>query len=136
MAKPKGKCVHCLADDVPLNSDHVFPESWYPEGTEDNKYKRQIPSCIKCNNDYGRMEKDLLIRIGLCLNPDSEESKGIIDKAMRAIDPTRGRNSKDAKHRQKKREQIISQMMREEDVPPESIYPEFDSASQGAIGLP
>jgi hypothetical protein len=29
--------------------------------------KWQIPSCIPCNNEYGKIENDFLIRVGLAL---------------------------------------------------------------------
>ena len=61
MAKKKlgpGKCVHCLKDVEERNSDHVFPESWYPDSTPPNLEKWQIPSCIPCNSEYGKLEQD------------------------------------------------------------------------------
>ena len=74
-----GKCIHCLVEFEKLNWDHVFPESWYPDTTPNDLYKWKIPSCIKCNDDYGRIEKDLMIRIGLCLNPGNPSSKRSLD---------------------------------------------------------
>jgi len=45
MAKkfPQGRCIHCLEEFSSLTSDHVFPDSWYPETTPDNLEKWQMP---------------------------------------------------------------------------------------------
>ena len=120
-----GKCIHCLEEFQELNWDHVFPESWYPSTTPKDLYKWQIPSCIKCNDEYGRIEKDLMIRIGLCLDPDEPSSQGIVDKALRSIDPSYGRNEKDKHSRLAKRKQILKQFMSESTIPKSSVYPNF-----------
>ena len=125
--KPEpGKCVHCLGNFDELNWDHVFPESWYPETTPKDLHKWQIPSCLKCNSEYGRMEKDLMIRIGLCLDPDDPSSRGIVDKALRSITPSLGKNKKDKRARLAKRKQILKQFMNEKNIPKTSIYPNFE----------
>lgn len=124
--KPEpGKCVHCLGEFERLNWDHVFPKSWYTDTTLMDLYKWQIPSCIHCNDEYGRLEKDLMIRIGLCLDPDDPSSKGIVDKALRSIDPSKGKNKKDKQARANKRLQILGQMIPEDSVPKTAIYPNF-----------
>ena len=71
------------------------------------------------------MEKDFLIRIGLCLNPDDPACSGIVEKALRSIDPRKARNNKDRKHRLKKREQVLSQMISTEEAPQSAVYPGF-----------
>lgn len=129
MAKhPKsGKCVHCLKESDNLNSDHVFPASWYPDSTPNNQYKWQIPSCVECNSKYGVIEKDLLIRLGLCLDPQDTACRGIAEKALRSIDPNSARNEKDRQARLAKRRQIMSQTLEGDAIPNESIYPHFES---------
>ena len=106
-----GKCVHCVGQFEKLTWDHVFPESWYPDTTPDNLYKWQIPNCIRCNQEYGKIEKDLMIRVGLCLDPNDPSCAGIVDKALRSIDHTKGKNHKDKQARLKKRQQILGQML-------------------------
>lgn len=127
MAKrpPPGKCVHCLKESQYLNWDHVFPEAWYPETTPKDLYKWQIPSCVQCNKEYGVLERDLMIRIGLCLDPHHEESKGIYEKARRAIDPSQGKNGKEKKARQAKRRQLQSEAYFDGAIPMEAVYPNF-----------
>lgn len=84
--------------DVPT-SDHVFPKSWYPDSTPPNLEKWQIPSCRKCNEDYGRLEEDLLYRMALCLDDKSWASLGLGAKVVNALNPARGRNERDTKRR-------------------------------------
>lgn len=129
MAKrpPPGKCVHCLKETDRLNWDHVFPAGWYPESTPEDIYKWQIPSCINCNNEYGVLEKDLMIRLGLCLEPDDEACIGIAEKASRSIDPTKAKNKKDKAAREAKRKQILRQTLQGDSIPDESVYPNFES---------
>jgi hypothetical protein len=106
-----GKCVHCLKDVKERNWDHVFPASWYPESTPGNLDKWQIPSCISCNSAYGRLEEDLLCRVGLCLDPYVPASQSIVKKALRSMNPAAARNQRDAKHRLNKRRQILSESL-------------------------
>ena len=80
-----GKCVHCLKDAEERNSDHVFPESWYPDSTPPNVEKWQIPSCIPCNTDYGKLEQDFLLKVGLCLDPFEPASASIVQKSLRSL---------------------------------------------------
>ncbi len=72
--------LHCLADSVERNWDHVFPESWYPQTTPSNLEKWKIPSCIRCNSALGMMEDRLLIQLAHALDPDHPGSAGIYDK--------------------------------------------------------
>lgn len=53
----------------------------------------------------------------MCLDPEDPACKGIVEKANRAIDPSKARNNKDRKHRLRKRQQIISELMPEADIP-------------------
>jgi hypothetical protein len=77
-----GRCVHCLKEVEERNSDHVFPESWYPDSTPPDVEKWQIPSCIPCNSEYGRLEQDFLIKVGFCLDPHDPTSASIVQKAV------------------------------------------------------
>lgn len=87
--------------------------------------KWTAPSCLKCNSDYGKLEQDLLIRFGLCLNPTDPAAKGIVDKALRSIKPEFGRNPKDRKARLKKQKEILGEMLRFPQVPDHGIFPNF-----------
>jgi hypothetical protein len=103
MAKhfPPGRCVHCLEYVKKPTSDHVFPKSWYPESTPDNLEKWQIPSCSQCNNEYGRLEERLFIKLAACLDNQALESLGVGNRLLRTLDPSRGRDAKDTSIREK-----------------------------------
>jgi len=123
-----GRCVHCLRDVSERNWDHVLPDSWYPETTPPDMEKWTAPSCIKCNSEYGKLEQDLLIRFGLCLDPNDPAVKGIVDKALRSIKPEYGRDAKDRKARLKKQKEILGEMWRFRKLPSRVIFPNFGPA--------
>ncbi len=120
-----GKCVHCLRSVPERNWDHIFPVSWYPNTTPQNMEKWKVPSCYRCNKEYGIIEEDLLLHFGLCLNPHDENTKNIVEKARRSIDPKYGKNNKDKKARAKKRKKILKELIEYEKIPHESIFPNF-----------
>ena len=120
---PIGKCVHCLMDNVPRNWDHVFPESWYPDTTPENISKWIIPSCYKCNKEYGKIEQDLMIRLACCINPRIAEASGIYPKALRSVNASVAKNSKDATHREAKRKKLLAKFLHGDEIPQEGIYP-------------
>jgi hypothetical protein len=74
-----GKCVHCLGYFNDLTWDHVLPVSWYPDIPSDLE-KWAAPSCVSCNKKLGRIEEELLIKLGLCLDPRDKHSLGIPEK--------------------------------------------------------
>ncbi len=122
MAKKRiGKCVHCLKDNVPLTDDHVFPKSWYPENTPANIEKWTIPACLPCNNEHGKSEQDLLVRLGLCIAP--QYALGVVPKALRSISSQYAKDEQDARHRKDKREKLLRQVLTGNDIPRASMYP-------------
>lgn len=127
MAKkfPPGRCVHCLEEFDILTSDHVFPDSWYPDTTPENLEKWQMPSCSECNKKHGRMENDLLLRFGLCIDPREHKSFGIAQKALRSVDPACAKKSKDREHRLKRRHNIMRNLIPSRTVQDEAIFPNF-----------
>jgi hypothetical protein len=46
-------------------------------------YKWRIPSCYRCNGELGKIEENLLFRLGLCIEP-TPETAGIVAKAQRS----------------------------------------------------
>jgi hypothetical protein len=118
-----GRCVHCLADPVPRNWDHLFPQSWYPDTTPNNQEKWQFPSCIPCNDKYGNMESDFLSRVGLCLDPHHVASKSIVAKALRSLKPEAARNERDRKFRTAKGMKILKSAEGIGPLPQDSVVP-------------
>ncbi|EKS35986.1 HNH endonuclease [Afipia clevelandensis] len=116
-----GKCVHCLKDHVELTSDHMFPKSWYPDATPDNLEKWQFPCCLECNQQYSKIESDLLNRFALALDAKHPASQGLIETALRAMDPNAGRDEKDAAARTLRCRKILGDMFKGEEIPEDQI---------------
>jgi len=119
-----GRCVHCLKDYELLTWDHVLPESWYPEGA-DEFVKWQIPACEPCTKRLGEIEENLLVRLGLCLDPKELTSLGIPDKVLRSLNPAFGKNERDRRYRKGKREKIIKEVIVLKELPQQGIFPNF-----------
>jgi len=84
-----------LKDPVERNWDHVFPASWYPKSAKQDLYKWQIPSCIPCNSEYGKLESDFLVRVALCLDPHDPASSSVVETALRSMRAAAGRDPRD-----------------------------------------
>jgi hypothetical protein len=125
MAKrpPPGKCVHCLADPVARNWDHVFPKSWYPDTSATNLYKWQIPSCVPCNSALGAIEEDFLRRVGLCLDPHDPASRSIVQKALRSMKPAEAKNERDGAVRGALRQRVLSEALEGAAIPQSGTFP-------------
>jgi len=80
-----GRCVHCLRLSESITADHGFPDSWYPDTTPDRVQRWTAPSCPKCNGELGRLERDLLIRAVLCIDPKKEAVSGLRSKVLRSL---------------------------------------------------
>src|SRR6266540_4450561 len=77
---PPGPCVHCCRLVDELTWDHVFPKAWYPDDTPENLEKWKIPACRRCNVEYGELEQDLLLRLGMSIGPEEAKATGIAEK--------------------------------------------------------
>jgi hypothetical protein len=118
-----GKCVHCLKEPVELTSDHMFPKAWYPDTTPENLEKWQIPSCLACNQRYSKIEGDLLNRVALALDTKHPASAGLVDTALRAINPDAGRDEKDVAARAALRRKILTETFKGEKIPEGAMMP-------------
>jgi len=118
-----GVCVHCGRHVERRTWDHVFPRGWYPDDTPQDLEKWKIPTCRPCNAEYGQIEEELGIVIPLCLGPDAPNAKGMYRKALRALDPSAGRNYKDKLRRQQKKEKLLGAMLKGDQIPSEGAYP-------------
>jgi len=78
-----GRCVHCRG--VASTKDHVFPDSWYPESTPGNVQRWTVPCCTNCNCDLGLIEKEVFVRLGLCVNPEKVAATGISKRVVRSF---------------------------------------------------
>jgi len=84
-----------------------------------------MPACDKCNQNYGKLEDELLLKFGLCLSPGDHESLGIIEKAMRSIQPIYAKNEKDLRIRKGRRQKVKREAVNPAGMPFTSIFPEF-----------
>lgn len=118
-----GKCVHCLKQFGIRNWDHVFPRSWYPDSTPPNLEKWQIPTCKKCNSDYGKLEEELLVMLAMTVDPGGHASSGIYERALRSVNESLGKGKRARIARRAKREKVLRSFLFGNDIPTEGIYP-------------
>jgi hypothetical protein len=118
-----GKCVHCLDEFQIRNWDHVFPRSWYPNSTPLNLEKWQIPTCKKCNSDYGKLEEELFVILAMTVTPNTEASSGIYERALRSVDESLGRGKRDRLARRARKQKVLQSLLRGDEIPNEGIYP-------------
>ncbi len=123
--KKPGRCVHCLVTSDQINNDHIFPKAWYPADTLASFQRWTVPSCIKCNTEHGKNEQDLLIRLGLCIDPKDNRASGIAGKALRSIKPESGKNPKDKISRHGKRKQLLKEIEILESPTTTGVLPNF-----------
>ena len=125
MAKrpPRGRCVHCLSENVVRNWDHVFPKAWYPDTTPKELYKWQIPSCEQCNSEYGAMEEEMLLRLALCIDRKASGASGVVERVLRSLRPEFGRNQGDRIARAAKARRIKAEVISGTDIPQQLVYP-------------
>jgi hypothetical protein len=103
--------------------DHVLPKSWYPDTTAADMEKWQIPSCIACNDRYGKLERDLIGRLGLTLDAKNPASAGLAEKALRAINPDAAKNEGDAAARNDRAKKILGEMYKGEELKGKNVVP-------------
>ncbi len=119
----KGRCVHCLKEALERNWDHVFPQSWYPDTTAADMEKWQIPSCVACNDRYGKLERDLIGRLGLALDANNPASAGLAEKALRAINPEAAKSEGDAAARDARAKKILRELYKGEELKGKDVLP-------------
>ena len=118
-----GKCVHCLSNDVARTWDHVFPKSWYPETTPPNLYKWQIPSCLTCNQEYGVLEADLLLRFGMCIDPQLPAAAGILEKIRKFYKPEFAKDERDGRARAALKKKLLKELIPGSEIRKDAVYP-------------
>jgi len=106
------RCIHCLTSTDDLTADHVFPKSWYPDTTSDAVQRWTAPSCRDCNRKLGELERDLLIRMALCVDPNSQGACGLAAKVLRSLGlDVKGLTVSERAHREALRVKIRSELM-------------------------
>ncbi len=136
------RCVHCLRLTDSSTADHVFPSSWYPDTTPAAVQRWTVPCCSECNRELGKLERDLLVRLILCVNPKSEAASGLASKALRSLGIDASELSEREKiHRRRFRDKIRSELMPQADLAGKpgripGLGPSEGSESQWSIPIP
>ena len=101
------QCPYCLGEfsDAEMTDDHVIARSWFPANTPPVA-KWKVRCCQTCNNEKSALERDVLGRLALCVDPNDPNLAEIITKARRAMDPRSARTAHELKHRFNRREAI------------------------------
>jgi len=126
----KKRCIYCLKYFDSITVDHVFPKSWYFKEVPKNIKKWQVPSCVRCNNLYSKLEEELLTHLGPCINTKSNDEEYIQRKILRSINPEYGKNAKDANSRAKKRKKLLSDISIFKKIPSYGILPNFGPTTE------
>ncbi len=117
-------CVHCI--EKPGNTDdHLVPRSWYPDSTPGGQEKWKFPACESCNNDYSKLENDLLFRFAICLEPNDARAAGIPERALRSINPNAAHNDRDRRARQNRRNRFQAEVQFSARAPQEGVLQGF-----------
>jgi hypothetical protein len=111
MPKPAGRCVHCLRYTDKKTRDHVFPDSWYPDSTPTTIQRWTVPGCPLCNRKFGELETNMLGRLALCFDPESEATSGLADKVLRSLGLDAGKDEPDKEHRDNRRAKLRSELL-------------------------
>jgi hypothetical protein len=138
---PVARCVHCLQAIENKSEDHVFPSSWYPETTPTHIQRWKVPSCKKCNNDLGKIEKELLLRLGLCIDPGKAEASGVSPKVLLSLGVgAPGKTAREKELRRKTMERLLREIVPYDDsrnkyrsLPGLGVHAGFDPAEQFVI---
>ena len=101
------------------------------------------PSCAVCNHDFGEMEKELFVRLALCVNPGKEAATGLSKRAIRScgVDAV-GISEEERRHREALRDKIrqevrpISTASLAHALPGLELHPGFPIDQQRQIDIP
>lgn len=119
-----GTCLFCLQEGVQLQKEHIFPKSWYPNGTNASQRFTLSVSCDSCNKSFGRIEDEIGKRVGLVFDPNDPVFGVLADKAYRSISPDQGRSEQDVLARTRERFRVMNEVIlydsRKHD---ESVFP-------------
>lgn len=120
-----GVCIHCCKTVDDRNKDHVFPKAWYPDTTPPGMERWTVDSCFPCNSAHGKVEKDLIERLGLCFGRGELAAAGIPDKALRSIRPQYAKTDRDRRARAAARERLRKEITISDEPPTEGVFPNF-----------
>jgi len=135
------RCVHCGQNLERKTKDHVFPKSWYPDNTPSTVQRWTVPSCPECNGKSGELEKELFIRLALCVGPVKAEAAGLSRKAVGSLGVgVPGIAPEERKHREALKSKILAEvqpyMSGTECFPGLGPHPGFPEHEQVQVPIP
>jgi hypothetical protein len=141
--KSDGRCIHCREVLIKRTKDHVFPSSWYPDSTPPTVQRWTAPSCERCNGEFGEMEKELFVRLALCVDPRKPAAQGLSERAVRSFGvDVQGISEEERRHREALRDKIRGEMKPyTPDIEPHILpglgpHPELPAGEQIRIDIP
>jgi hypothetical protein len=140
MSKPR-RCVHCGIETTEITKDHVFPASWYPVNTPAKVQRWTVPSCRKCNGSLGEMEKELFIRLAICVGPEKGEAAGLSANAVRSMGiSAEGLGEEERAHRRALKQKVLASarpyLPGTETLPGLGPHPGFPEGEQWTVSIP
>lgn len=90
------RCAYCAKMVEGPDVEHVFPKSWYPDGTPPSTMLT-VPSHRLCNGQLGVVEERLLRHFALGLDPKNRTARGVQERVFSSMNPhhAKGRNEKE-----------------------------------------
>lgn len=76
-----------------------------------------IPSCLPCNVEYGKIERLLLQKLGMGVDPWVPGGEGIGERALRSFDPREAKGPRDLKHREGARDRMARELKTVKEIP-------------------
>jgi hypothetical protein len=99
-------CVYC-GSAPGVQAEHVFPKSWYPDGTTCRRLT--VPSCAACNVRFKRAEERFALAAMMTLDERSDAA-GVYDRLSRSWKKDEGKSEVDKEHRLRRFAGMISRV--------------------------
>lgn len=77
-------CTYCAEPVERPEDEHIFPESWYPDGTDASRMIF-VPSCSECNRQLGRVEERLVRSLIMGLTPGNPAAQGVRERVLNGM---------------------------------------------------
>lgn len=78
------ECAYCAEVVQEPEVEHVFPESWYPDGTNALSMLK-VPSCSDCNRQFGAIEERLVRSLIMGLHPGNPTARGVRERVFNGM---------------------------------------------------
>lgn len=88
-------CAYCAQPAEAPEVEHVFPESWYPDGTPQSAMLK-VPSHRHCNGQLGAVEERLLRHFAMGLHPSNRTALGVQQRVFRSMNPNEAKGRTEA----------------------------------------